>query len=106
MFSYGREGKNTVLDRWKDSDSAAGNIPGLPYDYDLSAFPSGVVESTVSLTLEGAVYYKDYADLSMGMVNRWIKNKGHLATSGSVYSPVFTCALSLHFSDFHVSLPR
>jgi hypothetical protein len=106
LFSYGRDGEKTVVSRWQDSDSSAGNIQGLPYDYNLTAFPSGIVESTLSLTLEGAAYYKDYADLSAGLANRWIKNKGHEATSGFVYSPLFTCALSLHFSDFSVSLPK
>jgi hypothetical protein len=106
MLSYSREGQKEVISRWDDNDSAAGNIPGLPYDYKLSEFPSGVVQSTFSFSLEGAAYYKDYADISVGLANRWIKNKGNVATPGSVYSPLFTCALSLHFSDFHVSLPK
>jgi hypothetical protein len=104
MLSYGCEGEKTVLSRW--NDNATGNIQGLPYDYNLSEFPSGVVQSMFLFSLEGAACYKDYADISLGLANRWIKNKGNIATSGSVYSPKFTCALGLHFSDFHVPLPK
>jgi hypothetical protein len=103
MLSYGRDGDKTVLSRW--DDTAPGNTGGLPFDYKLSAFPSGIVESTLSFSLEGAAYYKDFVDFSMGLTNRWIKNKGNVATSGSGYSPLFTCAIGLHFSDLRIALP-
>jgi hypothetical protein len=105
LVSYGREGDKTVLSRWDDNNVAAGH-QGLPFDYQLSAFPSGVVATTVSITLEVAAYMKDYADVRMGIANRWIKNRDQVLTSSSVYSPLFTAAIGLHFSDFHVSLPK
>jgi hypothetical protein len=93
-----------VTSPWLDNDS--GNIPGLPFDWKLSQFPSGVIAKTLSASIEGAAYLKDYADLRFGINNRWIKNKNNVPSSGLVYSPVIFAQLGMHFSDFWVRLPR
>ena len=104
VLSYGRQGSNGVTNRWLDSDS--GNIPGLPFDWKLTQFPSGVVAKTLSVSLEGAAYLKDYADLRFGINNRWIKNRDNVPSANLVYSPVISAQIGLHFSDFWVRLPK
>jgi len=104
VVSYAREGENGDTSRWHDSDP--GNAVGLPYDYTSKQFPSGTVESTITLSLEAMAYFKDYADLRIGFANRWIKNKNHMLHQGFTYSPVFSAQIGIHFSDFFIRLPE
>jgi hypothetical protein len=104
LFAYSRKGDKNVRSRWQDSDSA--NIDGLPYDYNRTAFPSGTIETTMSFSLEGVAYIKDYADLRVSVDNRFMQNRGNIPRSGREYKPRFSIALGLHFSDWYVPLPR
>jgi hypothetical protein len=104
VVSYSREGEKCDTSRWHDSDP--GNITGLPYDNTLGKFPSGTVQSTLSLSMEGAAYFKDYVDIRIGFANRWIKNKDHRRSLGFAYSPLFSSEICIHFSDFFIRLPK
>ena len=103
-LSYAREGEKTVTSAWHDSDP--GNILHLPYDYTTNAFPSGTAQSTFSFFIDCMAYYKDYADVRLGIANRWIRNKDNIESSGAVYSPEFYAELGIHFSDFSINLPK
>jgi hypothetical protein len=103
-IAYGREGQNTVTSRWHDSDP--GNIVGLPFDYNIAGFPSGIIQRTTSLSLEAMAYYKNYADIRIGFANRWIKNNNNRASAGFIYAPLFTSEISVHFSGLSIGLPR
>jgi hypothetical protein len=103
-FSYAREGEKSVASRWQDNDP--GNITGVPYDYRENKFPSGTVQSTFALSLDGAAYFKDYADVRVGIANRWIRNRNHVPGTGATYSPLFTMEVGVHFSDIFMRLPE
>jgi hypothetical protein len=102
--AYGRQGQESVTSRWYDNDS--GNIQGLPFDYRSDLFPSGIVQKTISLSLEGMAYYKNYMDIRIGIVNQLIRNKNHIVSAGFVYSPMVTAEIGFHFSDFNIALPK
>ena len=51
-------------------------------------------------------YYKNYADISIGLANRWIKNNNHLVSAGFIYSPLFTSVISVHFSSRFFRQPK
>ena len=104
VVSYAREGEKSDTSRWRDSDP--GNSVGLPYDYMSKRFPSGTVESAITLSLEAMAYFKDYADIRIGFANRWIRNKNHVRSASFVYDPVFSAQIGIHFSDFFVRLPE
>jgi hypothetical protein len=96
-LSYARQGEKTDTSRWRDSDP--GNALGLPFDYQLNRFPSGIVRSTITLSLEAAAYYKKYADLKVCIANRWIRNRDH-RYAPRVYDPVLSIEAGVHFSGF------
>jgi hypothetical protein len=102
-ISYAREGEKADTSRWRDSDP--GNALGLPFDYLQNRFPSGIVQSTMTFFLEGAAYYRDYADVRIGFANRWIRNKNN-RSAPFVYDPQVSLAIGIHFSDFVVRLPE
>ncbi|MGA2505929.1 MAG: hypothetical protein ABSF80_00440 [Chitinispirillaceae bacterium] len=97
-IAYGRQGQNTVTSRWYDSDP--GNIIGLPVD------SPDIIQRTMSLSLEAMAYYKNYADIRIGLANRWIKNNNHLVSAGFIYSPLFTSVISVHFSSRFFRQPK
>jgi hypothetical protein len=102
--AYGRQGQNSVTSRWYDSDS--GNIAGVPFDYRLGSFPSGIVQKTISLSFEAMGYYRNYMDVRIGIVNQLIRNKNHIVSAGFVYSPMVTAETGFHFSAFNIALPK
>ena len=103
-IAYGRQGRNGVTGRWHDSDP--GNIEGLPFDYRSGGFPSGIVQKTISLSLEAMGYYRDSMDVRIGIVNQLIRNKNNIVSAGFVYAPVLTVALGFHFTAFNIALPE
>jgi hypothetical protein len=103
-LSYSRNGANTVLSRWRDN--IPGNTPGLPYDYQSTAFPSGIVEQVWDCTIGAGGYFKNYADLQAAVSSRWVRNKGNITSSSFVFDPRFSCALSVHYCDFFYHLPQ
>ena len=102
-ISFARDGEKADTSRWRDSDP--GNVIGLPFDYLQNRFPSGIVQSTITFSLEGAAYYKNYADVRFGFANRWIRNKNH-RSAPFAYDPLVSVAIGIHFSDFFVKLPE
>jgi hypothetical protein len=104
VLSYGRSGEKSATSRWHDSDS--GNIDGLPYDYLVNQFPSGTVEKTVSVLIEGLIYFKDLADARIGIDNRWVKYQDHEPTEGYVFDPRFYFEIGFHISGLTIALPE
>jgi hypothetical protein len=96
-LSYGRQGERTDTSRWRDSEP--GNVPGLPFDYQTKRFPSGIVQSTITFSLEGAAHYKNLADVRLCFANRWIRNSGNRYLPRT-YDPVLSIEAGVHFSGF------
>ena len=99
--NYARSGDKNVTSWWYDT---ALGYTGLPYDWRLKQFPSGIVEKNISFVVEGMAYLKDYADLRLSIANQWMENKGHVQHAFE-YKPRFAAELGFHFSDFSVRLP-
>jgi len=103
--SYSRDGQKTVTSRWLDSEGPD-SLQGLPFDYTTRQFPSGIIERTVSWSLEGLFHFKDYADARIAIENRWVENPEHRQSNGYSYDPRFFAQLSLHWSAFYRTLPQ
>jgi hypothetical protein len=103
VISYARRGEKTVTSRWRDSDPLYDD--GLPYDYRLKQFPSGIVRSAFSFSLDAAAYYKNVADVQLCFANRWVRNRNN-RSSPFTYDPQWSCALGIHFSGLFIRLPE
>ena len=103
-LGYSRKGANNVNARWHDSDS--GMINGLPYDYQIITFPSGTVEKTWDLTVQGAGYFNHFVDLTAVISNRFIRNKNNSPAASFSYDPLFSLVLGIHYGNFFMNLPE
>jgi len=97
-LAYCRQGANTALTRWKDSEP--GNEKGLPIETD---YP---YENRIETSLQALFYFKNYVDLKFEVAAGWIKNNDNIKTRSFEFSPLVDVSLTLHYSNFFVKLPH
>jgi hypothetical protein len=105
-LGFNRQGENSLWSRWKNISSDSLVAPrALGYRTE-PAFPSGIVERTLDVFVNLLGYYRNYADFSLRLDNRWIRNKNNVATASYAYDPLLAFTVSLHYGNFFVGLPR
>lgn len=97
-LGFSRQGIRNVLSRWQDSEP--GQTQGLPKDSSYS------IEKTFSTALNAGFYFKNLADLSIGLSGNWIKNKDNISEPDYKFSPSVSIELSLHYSNLFFKLPQ
>jgi hypothetical protein len=105
-ISFNRQGENSPWSRWKNisADSLAAPL-ALGYRTE-PRFPSGIVERTLDVFINILGYYRNYADFSLRVDNRWIKNKNNVTAASYAYDPLLAFTVSLHYGNFFVRLPH
>ncbi len=103
---FSRQGENSLWSRWKNTSKDSLIAPNALGYRTEPKFPSGIVERTVHGYITVMGYFKNYADVSLNLDNRWIKNKNNRTTASYVYDPIVSLTVSLHYSSFFISLPR
>jgi hypothetical protein len=105
-LSLNRQGENSLWSRWKNfSKDSLGAPLALGYRTE-PKFPSGVVERTIDWYVTILGYYRNYADFSLRVDNRWIRNKNNVATASYAYDPLLSFTVSIHYCNFFVQLPK
>lgn len=99
-FFFSRQGENSVSSRWNDT-----LYPGSLGYRDEPRFPSGTAQTSVGFTVEARGYFRNFADATLSLCNRWIKNEDN-APHPMVYSPIVSFSLSLHYANFFIALPK
>jgi hypothetical protein len=105
-LSFNRQGENSLWSKWKNTGKDSLDVPTTLGYRTEPKFPSGIVERTIDWYLNILGYYKNYADFSLRVDNRWIKNKNNVTTASYVYDPLLSFSLSFHYGNFFVSLPK
>jgi hypothetical protein len=105
-LSFNRQGENSLWSRWKNFSKDSLIAPeALGYRKELQ-FPSGIVERTLDWYINVMGYYKNFADFSLRLDNRWIKNKNNEFTRSYAYDPLVSFSVSFHYCNFFVPLPE
>jgi hypothetical protein len=64
------------------------------------------VERTLDWYINVMGYYKNFADFSLRLDNRWIKNKNNEFTRSYAYDPLVSFSVSFHYCNFFAPLPE
>ncbi|NLE01685.1 MAG: hypothetical protein GX640_17610, partial [Fibrobacter sp.] len=96
-ISYSGKGIYSPLSRWKDSRRGDTILP-LDTAY--------TKQRLASVTIEPLFYFKNFANLRLLFSGNWIKNKDNLFSDKITFSPCFAAELTLHYSNFFLSLPK
>jgi hypothetical protein len=92
--SYERRGGNTLTSLWN-----------TPYGWNgyrtETSLRSDSTERTVGLEIGGLGYLGRYADVSVSLDNRWVRNKDNIRSARFVYDPVISVTVSAHYPDFY-----
>ncbi len=105
-LSLNRQGENSLWSRWKNISKDSLAAPqALGYRTE-PQFPSGIVERTIDFHVNILGYFKNFADFSLKLDNRWIKNKNNVANGSYAYDPLVSFSVSLHYSNIFVALPK
>jgi hypothetical protein len=103
-ISFTRQGENSLWSMWKNISKDSLVAPNsLGYRRE-PEFPSGIVERIIDAYIDARAYYRTIADVRLRLDNRWTKNKNN-ALSPTLYDPMISFTISLHYSNFFVSLP-
>jgi|WetSurMetagenome_2_1015567.scaffolds.fasta_scaffold00241_15 hypothetical protein len=95
-FSYSRQGQGRIDSLW--------HTPILGYRTE-PHIPSGTVQRTADASLEVYGYFRNFVDARFALHNRWIGNKNNIS-SPVKYDPSVSFTLSLHYSNFFITLPK
>jgi hypothetical protein len=97
---YSRAGGNTVTSPWQTGDTAHPDAGYNGYRHETS-LRSDSVEQTIEFSGRGYVWLRDWADLSVGLTNRWVKNRNNRRTEGFDYDPALDVSLTLHYAGLY-----
>jgi hypothetical protein len=104
--SLNRQGENSLWSNWKNFSKDSLIAPDVLGYRTESKFPSGIVEKTIDFYVSLMGYYKNFADVSLKLNNRWIKNKNNVSTGSYEYDPLVALSVSFHYSNFVLPLPE
>jgi hypothetical protein len=100
-----RQGENRLWTRWGDSNFPPDAENSLGYR-DERQFPSGMVQKVFGIHTEARAYFRNFADVSLSLTNRWIKNKDNVQSDSYSYSPVIAVSLGVHYGNLFLPIPR
>ncbi len=108
-LSYNRQGQGTISAKWNDDslslyDPSKYARDALGYRIEPS-IPSGIVESTIDFYVNAIGYYKNFLDIQAALHLRQITNKNNIRAAAQ-FDPLVSITLSLHYSNFFISLPQ
>jgi hypothetical protein len=98
----GRQDTGSISTLWP-VDSVSGTL-GYRSESPLSERPGA--EKTVSVRFSAYGYFRDFATLSVLIDNRFVRNKGHVATGSYEYDPVVFLSVTAHYSDLFLKFRR
>jgi hypothetical protein len=101
---YARQGANRVSSSWNDSQDTTRVAGSLGYRNE-PQFPSGTVQQSLGITLEVRGYFRDYADATLSLCNRWVQNENNIPHA-MTYSPTVSFSMGLHYSNLFIALPK
>lgn len=94
--AYELKGPKDITSKWND----LAHIPGLPFDS--TVLPD---QKKISIGIDALGYFKDYANLKVGINAAWLKNEHNMRTEKFEFKPSVNAELSIHFSNFVIRFP-
>jgi hypothetical protein len=99
-LAFGRQDTGTVSTPWP-VDSATRT---LGYRTEPSLSQRRFAETAFSVKLNATGYFSDFAELSLHLDNRFVRNKDHIISESFEYDPEIRLTFSCHYSNFFVRL--